>query len=144
MVTQLLHCQPLVFSFFRQQLLHFTPAGCSFTAALTAALIYTLQSVQLEQLINNRRVHFIAYCRLDPVECKHYLCPVNCISIYLTIYISDLVSIYFPPQSTEGPYLDHGETTNEPIEKVYVTTLVTTMGLFKYVDGGNSKITPKK
>ena len=48
------------------------------------------------------------------------------------------------PQSTEGPYLDHGETTNEPIEKVYVTTLVTTMGLFKYVDGGNSKITPKK
>ena len=49
-----------------------------------------------------------------------------------------------PPQSTEGPYLDHGETTNESIEKVYVTTLVTTMGLFKYVDGGNSKITPKK
>ena len=48
------------------------------------------------------------------------------------------------PQSTEGPYLDHGETTNEPIEKVYVTTLVTPMGLFKYVDGGNSKITPKK
>ena len=48
------------------------------------------------------------------------------------------------PQSTEGPYLDHGETTNESIEKVYVTTLVTTMGLFKYVDGGNSKITPKK
>ena len=48
------------------------------------------------------------------------------------------------PQSTEGPYLDHGETTNEPIEKVYETTLVTTMGLFKYVDGGNSKITPKK
>ena len=80
----LLHCQPLVFSFFRQQLLHFTPAGCSFTAALTAALIYTLQSVQLEQLINKRRVHFIAYCRLYPVECKHYLCPVNCISIYLS------------------------------------------------------------
>ena len=50
----------------------------------------------------------------------------------------------YTPQSTEGPYLDHGETTNEPIEKVYVTTLVTTMGLFKYVDGGNSKITPKK
>ena len=48
------------------------------------------------------------------------------------------------PQSTEGPYLDHGETTNKSIEKVYVTTLVTTMGLFKYVDGGNSKITPKK
>ena len=48
------------------------------------------------------------------------------------------------PQSTEGPYLDHGETTNGPIEKVYVTTLLTPMGLFKYVDGGNSKITPKK
>ena len=48
------------------------------------------------------------------------------------------------PQSTEVPYLDHGEPENEPIEKVYVTTLVTTMGLFKYVDGGNSKITPKK
>ena len=48
------------------------------------------------------------------------------------------------PQSTEGPYLDHGETTNEPIGKVYVTTLVATMRLFKYVDGGNSKITTKK
>ena len=85
----LLHCQPLILSFFRQQLLHFTPAGCSFTAALTAALIYTLQSVQLEQLINKRRVHFIAYCRLDPVECKHYLCAVNCISIFtfLTWYL---------------------------------------------------------
>ena len=28
------------------------------------------------------------------------------------------------PQSTEVPYLDHGEPENEPIEKVYVTTLV--------------------
>ena len=52
--------------------------------------------------------------------------------------------LYYTPQSKEGPYLDHGETTNESTEKVYVTTLVTTMGLFKYVDGGNSKITPKK
>ena len=42
------------------------------------------------------------------------------------------------------PYLDHGEPENEPIEKVYVTTLVTPMGLFNYVDGINSKITPKK
>ena len=94
----LLHCQPLILSFFRQQLLHFTPAGCSFTAALTAALIYTLQSVQLEQLINNRRVHFIAYCRLYPVECKHYLYLLSCqlLSIYRSIYIPDLVSIYFP------------------------------------------------
>ena len=48
------------------------------------------------------------------------------------------------PQSTEVPYLDHGEPENEPIEKVYVTTLVTPMGLFNYVDGINSKITPKK
>ena len=48
------------------------------------------------------------------------------------------------PQSTEVPYLDHGEAENEPIEKVYVTTLVTPMGLFNYVDGINSKITPKK
>ena len=47
------------------------------------------------------------------------------------------------PQSTEVPYLDHGEAENEPIEKVYVTTLVTPMGLFNYVDGINSKITPK-
>ena len=48
------------------------------------------------------------------------------------------------PQSTEVPYLDHGEAENEPIEKVYVTTLVAPMGLFNYVDGINSKITPKK
>ena len=47
------------------------------------------------------------------------------------------------PQSTEVFYLNHGETANEPIEKVYVTTLVTLMGLIKYVDGINSKITPK-
>ena len=49
----------------------------------------------------------------------------------------------YSPQSTEVPYLDHGEPENEPIEKVYVTTLVTPMGLFNYVDGINSKITPK-
>ena len=50
----------------------------------------------------------------------------------------------YTPQSTEVPYLDHGEPENEPIEKVYVTTLVTPMGLFNYVDGINLKITPKK
>ena len=55
-----------------------------------------------------------------------------------------VTSISFTPQSTEVPYLDHGEPENEPIEKVYVTTLVTPMGLFNYVDGINSKITPKK
>ena len=48
------------------------------------------------------------------------------------------------PQSTEVPYLDDGEAIIGPIEKVYVTTLVTPMGLFNYVDGINSKITPKK
>ena len=48
------------------------------------------------------------------------------------------------PQSTEVPYLDDGEAKIGPIEKVYVTTLVTPMGLFNYVDGINSKITPKK
>ena len=48
------------------------------------------------------------------------------------------------PQSTEVFYLDDGEPKIGPIEKVYVTTLVTPMGLFNYVDGINSKITPKK
>ena len=58
---------------------------------------------------------------------------------YLLVFVGLLT-----PQSTEVPYLDHGEPENEPIEKVYVTTLVTPMGLFNYVDGINSKITPKK
>ena len=43
-------------------------------------------------------------------------------------------SVLVAPQSTEVFYLDHGETANGPIEKVYVTTLVTPMGLFNYVD----------
>ena len=77
--------------------------------------------------------------RIWPLVLTEYL---NIESIQDTV--SSLIYNLYPPQSTEGPYLDHGETTNEPIEKVYVTTLVTTMGLFKYVDGGNSKITPKK
>ena len=50
----------------------------------------------------------------------------------------------YSPQSTEVFYLDDGEPKIGPIEKVYVTTLVTPMGLFNYVDGINSKITPKK
>ena len=60
--------------------------------------------------------------------------------------ISDQVicTQYRAPQSTEVPYLDDGEAKIGPIEKVYVTTLVTPMGLFNYVDGINSKITPKK
>ena len=51
---------------------------------------------------------------------------------------------YLAPQSTEVFYPDHGEAENEPIEKVYVTTLVTTMGLASSFNGENSKITPKK
>ena len=56
------------------------------------------------------------------------------------------IPFYTPlsPQSTDLPYLDRGEQTREPIEKVYVTTLVTPMGLFNYVDGINLEITPKK
>ena len=48
------------------------------------------------------------------------------------------------PQSTEVHYLDHGEPENEPIEKVYVTTLVTPMGLASSFNGGISKIIAKK
>ena len=62
----------------------------------------------------------------------------------LELKLSTLLYENCAPQSTEVPYLDHGEPENEPIEKVYVTTLVTPMGLFNYVDGINSKITPKK
>ena len=54
------------------------------------------------------------------------------------------VVVHYTPQSTEVFYPDHGEAENEPIEKVYVTTLVTPMGLFNYVDGINLEITPKK
>ena len=48
------------------------------------------------------------------------------------------------PQSTEVFYLDHGETANGPIEKVYVTTLVTPMGLASSFNGGIFKIMVKK
>ena len=41
-------------------------------------------------------------------------------------------------------YLDHGETANGPIEKVYVTTLVTPMGLASSFNGGIFKIIVKK
>ena len=47
-------------------------------------------------------------------------------------------------QSTEVFYLDHGETANGPIEKVYVTTLVTPMGLASYFNGGILNIMAKK
>ena len=103
----LLHCQPLILSFFRQQPLHFTPAGCSFTAAL----IYTLQSVQLEQLINKRPVLFIAYCRLDPVECKHYLCMISVLStVYLFIYLFTFLTWYLSiSRSGVAPHCQQSE-----------------------------------
>ena len=50
----------------------------------------------------------------------------------------------FSPQSTEVFYPDHGEAENEPIEKVYVTTLVTPMGLASSFNGRISKIMVKK
>ena len=48
------------------------------------------------------------------------------------------------PQSTEVFYLDDGEQKIGPIEKVYVTTLVTPMGLASSFNGGILKIIAKK
>ena len=48
------------------------------------------------------------------------------------------------PQSTEVPYLDDGEAKIGPIEKVYVTTLVTPMGLASSFNGRILKIIAKK
>ena len=47
------------------------------------------------------------------------------------------------PQSTEVFYLDDGEQKIGPIEKVYVTTLVTPMGLASSFNGGILKIIAK-
>ena len=55
-----------------------------------------------------------------------------------------LRSTRYAPQSTEVFYLDHGETANGPTEKVYVTTLVTPMGLASSFNGGIFKIMVKK
>ena len=66
------------------------------------------------------------------------------ISILLLIAIASTCHGQFWAKSNEVFYLDDGEPKIGPIGKVYVTTLVTPMGLFKYVDVGNSKITPKK
>ena len=73
-------------------------------------------------------------------EWNHYLTTLQC------KHVSNVTVHLLPctPQSTEVFYLDDGEQKIGPIEKVYVTTLVTPMGLFNYVDGINSKITPKK
>ena len=54
------------------------------------------------------------------------------------------MKLRYSPQSTEVFYLDHGETANGPIEKVYVTTLVTPMGLASSFNGGILKIIAKK
>ena len=63
----------------------------------------------------------------------------------LTQLSGQLASALAPtPQSTEVFYLDHGETANGPIEKVYVTTLVTPMGLASSFNGGFLKIIAKK
>ena len=48
------------------------------------------------------------------------------------------------PQSTEVFYLNDGEQEIGPIEKVYVTTLVTPMGLASSFNGGILKIIAKK
>ena len=48
------------------------------------------------------------------------------------------------PQSTEMFYLENGESKIGPIEKVYVTTLVTPLGLASSFNGGILKIIAKK
>ena len=48
------------------------------------------------------------------------------------------------PHSTEVPYLDDGEAKIGPIEKVYVTTLVTPMRLASSFNGIILKIIAKK
>ena len=50
----------------------------------------------------------------------------------------------YTPQSTEVFYLDDGEQKFGPIEKVYVTTLVTPMGLASSFNGIILKISAKK
>ena len=55
-----------------------------------------------------------------------------------------IIHSHSTPQSTEVFYPDHGEAENEPIEKVYVTTLVTPMGLASSFNGRISKIMVKK
>ena len=48
------------------------------------------------------------------------------------------------PQSTEVFYLNDGEQKIGPIEKVYVTTLITSMGLASSFNGGILKIIAKR
>ena len=57
---------------------------------------------------------------------------------------SEKITSDYTPQSTEVFYLDDGEPKIEPIEKVYVTTLVTPMGLASSFNGGIFKIIVKK
>merc|ERR1712026_520688 len=67
-------------------------------------------------------------------------------SYILTVLHSYILTFLhsYTPQSTEVFYLDHGETANGPIEKVYVTMLVTPMGLASSFNGGIFKIMVKK
>ena len=63
--------------------------------------------------------------------------------LYL-IYTSNIFSTGITPQSTEVFYLDDGEPKIGPIEKVYVTTLFTPMGMASSFNGGILKIIFKK
>ena len=60
------------------------------------------------------------------------------------MYTNAILFSGYSPQSTEVPYLDDGEAIIGPIEKVYVTTLVTPMGLASSFNGGILKIIAKK
>ena len=64
--------------------------------------------------------------------------------LHVTLSLGHSVTGSLSPQSTEVFYLDHCETANGPIEKVYVTTLVTPMGLASSFNGGIFKIIVKK
>ena len=77
--------------------------------------------------------------RLSSQTNMHHVCLFHlnlfCFSLvspslsFLIFSLLQNMSPYHSPQSTEVFYPDHGEAENEPIEKVYVTTLVTPMGL---------------
>ena len=73
-------------------------------------------------------------------EWNHYLTTLQC------KHVSNVTVHLLPctPQSTEVFYLDDGEPKIGPIEKVYVTTLVTPMGLASSFNGRILKIIAKK
>ena len=63
---------------------------------------------------------------------------------HITILTVQYSTVQYTPQSTEVFYLDNGEPKIGPIEKVYVTTLVTPLGLASSFNGRISKIIDKK